>query len=319
MRVLYIGSGDIGLPALRFLLDSDLHQVAGVVTQPDKPAGRRLELTAPPVKRLAVDRGVPILQPVKIRNAEAVEQLRELAPEVIVVMAYGQILPRFVLEIPSVACLNLHASLLPRHRGAAPIQATIEAGDRESGITVMYVDEGLDTGDILLQRSLRVRRRETAGTLHDRLADVAPGALEEALGLLQSGRAPRIPQDPALATYAPKLSRESGRIEWSLPALAIERHVRAMNPWPGAWTTIAAGKGVTKIKVHTVIAMRRRPGTPGVVEVADRHGILVGAGDGSILLRELQPEGKRRMTAAEYLRGNPLATGLSIAPEEGPV
>jgi methionyl-tRNA formyltransferase len=198
MRILFIGTGDIGVPALASLLGAREHEVLGVVTQPDKPAGRKQELLASPIKQLALRHGVSVFQPARIRNEEAVAQIRSLHPEVIVVMAYGQILPREILEIPSVAILNLHASLLPRHRGAAPIQAAIESGDRESGITAMYVDEGLDTGDILLKKSIPIRRRETGGSLHDRLAQIAPTALADALALLQNGTAPRIPQDSSL-------------------------------------------------------------------------------------------------------------------------
>src|SRR4051812_26317259 len=184
MRLIYMGTGDIGLPVLRSLLDSPEHEIAAVVTQPDKPAGRGNELRASPIKLLAQERGMAVFQPRKIREPGALEPLRALAPEVIVVMAYGQILPRDLLEMPSVACLNLHASLLPRHRGAAPIQAAILAGDRESGVTVMYMAEGLDTGPMLLERRIPIRRRETGGTLHDRIAELSPGALAEALRLL---------------------------------------------------------------------------------------------------------------------------------------
>ena len=191
MRVLFIGTGEIGVPVLRSLLNSKEHELVGVVTQPDKPVGRAQRIEAPPIKAALAGNTLPILQPERIKREEAVTKIRELAPDVIVVMAYGQILPRSVLEIPRVACLNLHASLLPRHRGAAPIQAAILAGDRESGITVMYMDEGLDTGDILLQSRLEIAADETGGSLHDRLAQIAPAALHEALGQLQRGAAAR--------------------------------------------------------------------------------------------------------------------------------
>src|ERR1044072_4852590 len=215
MRIVFIGTGKIGLPVLRSLRESEEHELAGIVTQPDKPAGRAQLLTAPPIKAALAAGTRPILQPARIKNEEAVEAIRALAPDVIVVMAYGQILPRSVLEIPRVACLNLHASLLPRWRGAAPIQAAIAAGDCDTGITTMYMDEGLDTGDILLQRSVEILENDTGGLLHDRLAQIAPAALLESLRLLAAGNAPRIPQDNARATSAPKLKREHGLISWS--------------------------------------------------------------------------------------------------------
>src|SRR3954469_22404766 len=181
MRVLFIGTGEIGLPVLRWLLESEKHELVGVVTQPDKPVGREQRIEAPQVKAALAKSRVPIFQPKRIRNEEAAAELRVLAPDVIVVMAYGQILPRTVLDIPRVACLNLHASLLPRHRGAAPIQAAIVAGESETGVTVMYMDEGLDTGDVLLEKRIAIAPDETGGSLHDRLAQIAPAALEEAL------------------------------------------------------------------------------------------------------------------------------------------
>src|SRR2546423_5819139 len=237
MRILFIGTGEIGLPTLGMLSNWREHKLVGVITQPDKPAGRNQKLTWPSPKKAVKDLSLalPVLQPARIKSLESVDALRALKPDVIVVMAYGQILPREVLEIPKVACLNLHASLLPRWRGAAPIQAAIAAGDRETGITVVYMDEGLDTGDILLQRKIEIRPEETGGSLHDRLAQIAPEALVESLRLLVVGNSPRTAQDKSLATYATKLSREDGRLDWSEPAEMIERKIRAFNPWPGAF------------------------------------------------------------------------------------
>lgn len=312
MRVIFIGTGDIGLPALGRLIQE--HEVAAVVAQPDKPAGRKQELAPPPTKRLALEHGIAVLQPRRIREPEAVAQLAALAPEVIVVMAYGQILPKAVLDLPSKACLNLHASILPRHRGAAPIQASILAGDAETGITVMWMDEGLDTGDILFIRRLPVRDAETGGSLHDRLAALAPGALAEALSLLAAGAAPRLPQDGALATYAAKLSRQSGVIDWSASCRAIDRQVRAMNPWPASSATLGdpAG-GSKKLKVFSAIPCPETGGEPGTVLRADKRGILVAAGEGSVLLTEVQLEGKRRMPVADFLPGHPVAPGTRMA------
>jgi methionyl-tRNA formyltransferase len=310
--LLFIGTGEIGTPTLRDLLASSDHNVLACVTQPDKPAGRHLELQASPIKQLAMSHHVPIFQPAKIRERGAIEQLQFLRPDVIVVMAYGQILPGEILRIPSVACLNLHASLLPRHRGAAPVHAAIESGDPVSGITVMYMDEGLDTGDILLKKEVRIGRRETAGSLHDRLAALAPAALHQALTLLKQGRAPRVPQDQTQATYAPKLRREHGEIVWGATHEEIDRKVRGMNPWPGAFTSIPGPHGVRKLKVFSCIQHSRISGSPGTVLRSDKHGILVAAGRGAVLLREVQPEGKRRMPAEEFLRGNPVEPGVIL-------
>src|SRR5205807_3657251 len=233
MRIVFIGTGEIGLPTLRALQKSE-HELVGVVTQPDKPVGREQKITPPPIKAALVGDKTPVFQPAKIKNPQAIEQIRALAPDLIVVMAYGQILPRAVLDVPKVACLNLHASLLPRWRGAAPIQAAIAAGDRETGITVMYMDEGLDTGDVLLQRKIAIASNETGGSLHDKLAQIAPEALAEAILLLDKEKASRLPQENEFATYASKLERKHGRIDWSESAETIERKIRAFDPWPGA-------------------------------------------------------------------------------------
>ncbi|MDB6172330.1 MAG: Methionyl-tRNA formyltransferase [Chthoniobacteraceae bacterium] len=312
MRIIFIGSGDIGLPTLRMLLSSNDHHVLACVTQPDKPVGRHQELQASAIKQLALQHHVPIFQPARIRDRAVLEQLQYLRPDVIVVIAYGQILPGDVLRIPAVACLNLHASLLPRHRGAAPIHAAIEAGDPTTGITVMYMSEGLDTGDILLEKSLRIGRRETTGILHDRLAALAPDALGAALALLKQGRAPRLPQVAAEATYAAKLTRENGEIRWTATREEIDRKIRAMTPWPSAYTFIPTADGPRKLKVFSSILHSRRLGEPGTVARADKHGILVAAAEGGLLLREVQIEGKKRMSARDFLLGNPVAAGTLL-------
>src|SRR4029077_2585500 len=226
MRIVFIGTGEIGVPTLRALQKSE-HEIVGVVTQPDKPAGRERKITGPPIKAALAGTQLLVLQPDKIKDPEAIDQVHQLEPDVIVVVAYGQILPRAVLEIPKIACLNLHASLLPRWRGAAPIQAAIAAGDRGTGITVMYMDEGLDTGDILLQRKIDITPSETGDSLHARFAEIAPVALLDALKMFPN--APRIAQDKSLVTYAPKLNREAGIINWNDTAEAIERKIRAYN------------------------------------------------------------------------------------------
>ena len=312
MRIVFIGTGEIGVPTLRMLFAAKEHHVLACVTQPDKPVGRHQELQPSPIKVLAMQQHVPIFQPQKIREPSAIEPLRYLRPDVLVVMAYGQILPGELLRVPSVACLNLHASLLPKHRGAAPIQAALEAGDRDTGITVMYMSEGLDTGDVLLTRPLRIGRRETGGTLHDRLAALAPAALADALTLLKQGRAPRTPQDGAQATYAAKLTRENGGIDWTQTQEQIDRRIRAMNPWPGAFTWLPSPDGPRKLKVFACIQHRKSGAAPGTVVHADKHGLLVAAGQGGVLLREVQLEGKKRMAARDFLLGTLVAPGTVL-------
>src|SRR5213075_3098507 len=288
MRIVFIGTGDIGVPTLQASLKSE-HEVVGVVTQPDKPVGRAQLVEPPPIKKALSATGIPVLQPARIKDRQAIEEIRAFKPDVIVVMAYGQILPGDILEIPKIACLNLHASLLPRWRGAAPIQAAIAAGDRKTGITVMYMNEGLDTGDILLQRGIEIRPKETGGSLHDRLAQIAPEALLESLRLLAAGDAARIPQDNAQATYAAKLKREHGQINWSEPAEAIERKIRAFNPWPGAFMKL----NDQNLKIFSGSAVGLN-GNAGQI-LRSESDLVVAAGKDAVSLTEVQLEGKRRM------------------------
>ncbi len=304
MRIVFIGTGEIGVPTLRALLRSPEHEVVGVVTQPDRPVGRDQRIQAPPIKVELAATSVPVFQPVRLCDDEAVAQIRALVPEVIVVMAYGQILPRSVLEIPRIACLNLHASLLPQYRGAAPIQAAIAAGDVETGITVIHMDEGLDTGDIFLQTKLAISPNETGGSLHDRLAQVAPETLFGALAQLAAGQAPRQPQDSARATHGPKLSRAHGKIDWSERAEVIERRIRAFDPWPGAFTPLADASGNSRhLKIFRASVVLQSTGEPGSVSTPNDTEVLVATGCGALRLDEVQLEGKRRMPAAEFLRG----------------
>ena len=312
-RIVFMGSGEIGLPTLRWLAHASEADLVGVVTQPDKPVGRSQILSAPAPKQLASTLGLPVLQPAKVRRSEELDRIAELSPDLIVVMAYGQILPKRLLEMPTLACVNLHASLLPRHRGAAPIQASILAGDQSTGLTVMYMAEGLDTGDMLLTRSIAIRRRETGGSLHDRLAALGPEALAAAFQLILSDRAPRIPQDESKATYAAKLERESGRIDWSQDCCHLDRLIRAMNPWPGAFTLVRAGEdSPKKLKIHRALPVHRGSGPAGVVQHLGNRGILVPSGRGAVLLLEVQLEGKRRMSAVEFVRGFPLPVGTVL-------
>lgn len=308
MRLLFIGTGDIGLPSLEWLIATAKHELVGVVTQPDKPAGRRLVLTPPQVKVRALAAGLPVMQPPKIRLA--VEELRAFGAAAAIVAAYGQLLSPEVLRVPRLGCLNLHASLLPRHRGASPIQAAIREGDAETGMTVMYMNEGLDTGDILLMERTPVLADDTGGRLHDRLAALAPVALERALDLLETGTAPRLPQDSALATHCGKLRREDGRLDWTRSAVELERLVRAYDPWPGTFTRLANG---AVLKIHRARALPATGPTaaPGDVLAADsKVGLIVQCGDGWLRLEEVQAEGGRRLPAADFLRGHPVSARL---------
>ena len=274
--------------------------------QPDKPVGREQRIELSPIKKALIGTKMPILQPARIKDRQSIEEIRALVPEIIVVMAYGQILPRAILDIPSVACLNLHASLLPYWRGAAPIQAAIFSGDSETGITVMYMDEGLDTGDILLQRKIGILPTDTGGSLHDRLAQIAPEALLESLRLLALGKVPRVPQDNALATYAPKLSRENGRIDWTERARVIERKIRAFNPWPGAFTSVAAKSGKPRnLKIFSA-SIVDLSGTPGEILRSEKE-LIIAAGERALALSDVQLEGKQRMGGGEFARGHRLA------------
>jgi methionyl-tRNA formyltransferase len=312
-RVVFMGSGEIGLPTLRWLAHSAPAILVGVVTQPDKPVGRSQTLSPPAPAKLATALGLPILQPAKVRRPEELDRIATLAPDLIVVMAYGQILPKRLLEMPTLACLNLHASILPRHRGAAPIQASILAGDRSTGLTVMYMSEGLDTGDILLTRSIAIGRRETGGSLHDRLATLGPEALNSALELILSQKAPKIPQDESKATYAGKLERESGRIDWSEDCWFTDRLIRAMNPWPGAFTMVRShDDSVKKLKIHRALPVHRVSGPAGTVDRIGSRGVLVTCGRGALLLLEVQLEGKRRVSAVEFARGFAVPIGTRL-------
>ncbi len=309
-RVVFFGSGAIGLPALDLLIKSPHIHVGALVTQPDRPAGRGLVVAPSPIKKAALGANITIFQPPRLRDSEGLEvsmKLQALNPDFFVVFAYGQILPPPFLELPRLACINLHASLLPRHRGASPIQSAILAGDRESGISLIHMTKELDAGDVIAMRRVRLNKRETGGSLHDRLAALAPPLLLEGIEAIANGIAERRPQDHSQATYSPKLDRESGRIDWNADATAIECLVRAMNPWPGAWTLMPSKKGIVRLKIHSVLCLvrqeRSRVMTPGEIIGWDARGIRVAAGRGIIVLREVQQEGRQRMDAAAFAAG----------------
>ncbi len=310
-RVLFIGSGEIGLPALEWLREH--HDLIAVVAQPDKPVGRKQVLTPPHTKEFALRHAIATLQPERIRQPEAVAAIAALEPELIIVMAYGQILPKALLELAPLGCLNLHASLLPKYRGAAPIQAAIEAGEKESGITVIWMDEGLDTGDMLCKVALELDPQETGGSLHDRLAELSPEALARAFDLIGQGNPPRERQQEELASYAPKLSRSSGVIDWSAPAEVIERRVRAMNPWPAASTTLPLTDGsLRSLKVFSVGFCHESPGDFPSGTLMEGEGMMIATGTLPLMLEEVQLEGKKRMSACDLRRGTSLIPGTRL-------
>lgn len=310
MRIVFMGTGDIALPAFRCLLERDDLQVVALVTQPDKPVGRHQQLTAPRIKQEALAAGIPVLQPERLRRKAATAELAALAPDLIVVMAYGQLLPPALLELPRLACINLHASLLPRHRGASCIAAAILAGDAQSGITVMHMSEGMDEGDIILHRPIPLAPDETGGSLHDRLAALAPQALLDTVDRLAAGHATRTPQDPATASYAPKLERDAGALDWNEPAERLERRIRALDPWPGTFTTAPDARGrLRRLKVFPPVGLTASHGTPGTILSISAAGIEVACSTGAILINEVQPDGARRMHASQTAQGARWTTG----------
>lgn len=299
MRTIFLATGDIAIPSFRLLLEKKPLPLA-LVTQPDRPVGRHQIPTPPAIKLEAVAAGIPVFQPERVGDATA--ELAALDPELIVVMAYGQILRKPTLRLASRAIINLHASLLPKYRGAACIQAAIDAGDAETGVTSMHVVRELDAGDIILAKSTPIAPEETGGSLHDRLARIAAETLEETLSLLESGTAPRQPQDTSLASYVPKLERADGRIDWSMTNAAIERRIRAYDPWPGTFAEWNDHGTIRRLKIfpptRCVVADLKR----GEVSRQEER-LLVGCGDGALELFHVQPEGSRKMTAAEFTRG----------------
>jgi methionyl-tRNA formyltransferase len=299
MRLIFIATGDIALPSFRHLLASGPRPLA-LVTQPDKPTGRHQTLTPPAIKVEALAAGIPVYQPEKIGDITA--ELAALEPEILVVMAYGQILRKDILTLASHSIINLHASLLPKYRGAACIQAAIDAGDEETGITVMHVVRELDAGDMIVSRSIPIATEETGGTLHDRLADLAPAVMAEALVNLADGTAARIPQDAAASSYISKLERDHGRLDWTQDAAALERRIRAYDPWPGSFTLATEDGRPKRLKIFPPVTVHAHSLTPGSISTAGGQ-LVVGCGSGALQLETVQPDGSRKMSAADYLRG----------------
>lgn len=308
MRLIFIATGDIALPAFRHLIANGPQPLA-LVTQPDKPVGRHQVLTPPAIKLEALEAGIPIYQPEKI--GDVTELLAALEPELVVVMAYGQILRKNILTLASNAIINLHASILPKYRGAACIQAAIDAGDAETGVTAMHVVRELDAGDIILSRAIPIAPDETGSTLHDRLALLAPEVLRDAIVQLADSTATRIPQDTATSSYIPKLERDDGRLDWSRSAHELERRIRAYDPWPGTFTIVREGGKEKRLKVFPPSQVVEVPLAVGEITMVAGH-LVVGCGERSLQLESVQPDGGRRMAAGDYYRGRKPEVFLGI-------
>jgi methionyl-tRNA formyltransferase len=309
LRVVFLGTPELALPVFTALLDAPKLEVVLAVTQPDRPAGRGRQLTPPPVKRLAEERGVPVFQPERLRGAETLDRLRAVTPDLFVITAYGQILRQAVLDIPPLGCLNVHPSLLPRHRGPAPIAAAIMAGDEETGVTIMLTDRGMDTGPILMQTAVPLPAGETTASLTPQLIALGAELLLQTIPAWASGGLTPIPQDEALATYSRTFTREDGLIVWERAAREIARQIRALNPWPRAFT-FTEGKRLLLLNAREETIVPLAAGiVPGTVVADAAGGLLVATGEGLLRVLEVQPEGRQAVAAETYLPGQRALTG----------
>ena len=308
-RILFMGTPDFAVPVLTNLLAGP-DQVVAVVTQPDREKGRGKKLSPPPVKTAAMQAGIPVLQPTKIKTQEFRDTLAAFRPDLSVVVAYGRILPPSLLELPPLGCINVHGSLLPKYRGAAPIQWAVINGETEVGVTVMRMDAGMDTGDILLPASLSPDPEETAGSLFTKLADLGAATLRQALDLLRQDKLPPIPQDHSQATTAPMLTKEHGLIDWNLPAAELHCRVRGLDPWPTAYSFLAGKR--FRFFAPKVVSFKEGP-PPGTLLRAEKKGLLIATGQDALLLREIQPEGGKRMPVEAFICGHPLEPGQRFA------
>ncbi|MBW7474163.1 methionyl-tRNA formyltransferase [Paenibacillus oenotherae] len=311
MRIIFMGTPDFAVPSLESLLSAG-HEIVLVVTQPDRPKGRKKTLTPPPVKEAALLRGLRVEQPERLRGSETASLIAELQPDLIVTAAYGQILPKAVLDVPRLGCINVHGSLLPRYRGGAPIQRSIVNGEKETGVTIMYMAEGLDTGDMISRVALPIADEDTSGTMFEKLSIAGAELLMSTLPSIEDGSAQAVPQDEAAATFAPNLTREDERIDWSGSARSIFNQVRGLSPMAGAFTLW--NEEPFKIWACKVIDRKAEAAAikPGTVIEAAGEGILVGTGDGLLLLTTIQPAGKKAMPAAEFLKGAKLPAGTQF-------
>jgi methionyl-tRNA formyltransferase len=309
-RLVFMGTPEFAVPSLQVLLEGK-DQVVGVVTQPDQPSGRGMAFHAPPVKVLAAAHHIPVFQPAKLRIPGVLEQLQAWQPDLIVVAAYGRILPTTILTLPPLGCINVHASLLPKYRGAGPIQWALANGETETGITIMQISEQMDAGDILLQKALPIAENDTGGSLHDKLARLGAEALQEVIRLLKAGQLTPRPQNEAEVTYAPLIKKEDGRINWNLDAVVIERRVRAFNPWPSAYTTLN-GKLLKILAAQIEPSPRSFQAAPGTIIEVTPVTVSVATGNGVLALLEIQLEGKKRLSVEEFLRGHPIELGVLL-------
>jgi len=312
VRIVFAGTGEFGIPCLEALVSSDEHFVLSVITQPDRPAGRAQKLLPSPIKQCALRHQLTVFQPEDVNSATSLSQIRYQKPDLMVVVAYGQILKKPILALPELGCWNVHGSLLPKYRGASPIAAAIRDLQKRTGVTIMQMNEGLDTGDILGKVATRIRPSETSGLLHDRLAKKAGPLLLYLLERAKKGKLKSARQNSQEASVAPRMKKEDGKIDWAKNPEEIDAHIRAMQPWPGAYTWIPDGQDQKMLKIFSVILSRRANGKPGEVVEVNTHGILVAAKKGGVLLREVQLEGRKRMTAMEYARGAGLTPGMML-------
>ena len=310
MKIIYMGTPEIAVPALLKIIEAG-HKVLCAVTQPDRAKGRHKELIACPVKQAASEHGIPVLQPEKARDEAFIEQLKTYEPDVIVVMAYGQILTKALLDIPRFGCINIHASLLPKYRGAAPLNAVILNGEIETGVTTMFMDEGLDTGDMLLKAAVAIDPKETTETLEPKIASIGGELIIDTLNRLEQGTLERIPQNDADSTYVRMMKKEEGLIDWTQDAAAIERRIRAFYPWPGTYTNHEGHR--IKIYDADVVSGDYFDFAPGTIIDLGKDFILVACGNDALKLNDLQAEGKKRMLAADFLRGYKLSKGDILA------
>jgi methionyl-tRNA formyltransferase len=311
MKVVFMGTPDFALPSLRALVENG-YQVEAVVTQPDRPGGRGKKLRPPPVKIYALQKNIQVLQPEKLREPNFYRLLRDIEPDAIVVAAYGRILPARILELPRYGCINVHASLLPAYRGAAPIHRAVINGEKETGITIMQMDAGLDTGDIIIQDRVPIGLDDTTGDVHDRLAELGGELLVSALELIAGGLARPVKQDGDNSSYAHMLSGEDEIINWARDALSIKNQVRGLNPWPVARTRLR-DKLLKVWRVDIQDTERKAAGKPGqVLHASANRGIIVQTGSGMVIIRELQLQGKKRMSVGEFLKGNPVSDGTEL-------
>ena len=311
MRVVFMGTPDFSVPTLEKIIEAG-HEVIGVVTQPDKAKGRGKKVLFPPDKETALAHDLPVYQPRRARDPEFIEEMKTLNPDVMVVVAFGQILPKAILDIPKYGCINVHASLLPKYRGAAPIQWAVIRGEKVSGVTTMQMDVGLDTGDMLLKKEVLLDEEETGGSLHDKLSTLGGDLLIETLKKIEAGDIhPEKQDDSQAGEYARMLDKNLGRIDFSMPAVEIERLIRGLNPWPSAFTSY---NGKT-MKLWKAKADNCGQGVPGQVIHVDKNSFTVQTGQGTLQILELQMEGKKRMDAGAFLRGCPLETGTMLGQE----